>query len=104
MKKITITIPEWAEKRHIYIFAGIDLLAFQEFPRDYINIKTVPCSMCGECCNAFKCEQIEIYGREQRCALGLQRPFSCSTADPMTVTDGFSDKCAIQFKKESIDG
>lgn len=47
--KIELTIPKWAENRHIYIIAGSEVIAKKEANNPF-EIKTSRCNLCGECC------------------------------------------------------
>ena len=62
--QITIDIPDWAKERHIYVFAGDELLAIQEIHtvhqdgehvlvRQPLRVKPDDgrCNGCGVCCN-----------------------------------------------------
>jgi len=64
MDMIELEIPAWAKNRHIYIFAGDELLAFKEVRivhhegehvpiRQPLIVKTHDgrCTGCGTCCN-----------------------------------------------------
>jgi hypothetical protein len=79
MRTITVEIPDWAEKRHIYVFAGIELLAYQLVGQS-MRIKTSRCNMCGKCCiiRGQPCEHLVADGKKRVCDLGVSRPFSCS--------------------------
>lgn len=63
-ERIEIDIPDWAKERHIYVFAGDELLAFKEIRTVHhegkhisIRQKTLikdhdgRCTGCGSCCN-----------------------------------------------------
>jgi len=98
MSTITIEMPEWAEKRHIYVFAGVELLAYQ-YAGEKLRAKTGRCSMCGKCC-IFRdgpCEHLVPDGTEKMiCSLGSGRPFSCSVSNGTTrvpeCTEVFEDR------------
>ena len=48
--KITIELPDWAEERHIRIFAGVELLGEKLAHEDFLKVKDDRCNRCGECC------------------------------------------------------
>ncbi len=50
MVLIQLEVPEWAEGRHIYIFAGREVVARKLIDKPF-EIKTVRCNLCGECCH-----------------------------------------------------
>lgn len=87
--KITIEIPEWAEKRHIRVFAGMELIAYQGANTKEMMVKYSPCAKCGLCCEHIKNHPFPTdNGRcvylvsnpgtnEKLCSLGLSRPFAC---------------------------
>jgi hypothetical protein len=108
--KITVELPDWAKERHIYIFGGVELLAFKEHGTDWFRIKEKSCDMCGKCCEDAqfiqtydsargRCEYLEEVGDEKRCSLGSNRPFSCSVGDPMTLEKGPWKDCCITFEE-----
>ena len=80
--QITIEIPEWAEKNHIYVFAGIELLAYRHLGQP-VKIKELRCDKCGDCCRNIKgnfppqTNGVCDYLRGNICGLGTSRPFSC---------------------------
>lgn len=49
-KLLCFEIPEWALRRHIYIFAGREVIA-RKLVDGPLEIKTVRCNFCGECCH-----------------------------------------------------
>src|SRR5512147_158939 len=89
-RKITIELPDWTDERHIFIMAGIEMVAYALYAEDVINIKEVRCNFCGECCRNLvtnvepigpdkSCINLEpaINGQAE-CGLGRLRPFECS--------------------------
>lgn len=77
---LIINMPEWAQERHIYVFAGIELLAYKLKGRE-LKVKTSRCSMCGKCCviRGEPCQHLVADGKDKMvCDYGLARPFSCS--------------------------
>ena len=78
-------LPEWVQERALYIFAGIELLAYQ-LPEESWWVKTGRCSQCGKCCQKFKespfglgppCPMLTEVANEWRCSLLINRPFGC---------------------------
>ena len=49
MKKVTFLVPDWAEDKNLRLFAGIELCA-QRLDGQKMQVKTVRCNFCGECC------------------------------------------------------
>jgi len=95
--KIEIEIPDWADERHIYVFAGIELLAFKHVDEAW-KIKTSRCTMCGNCCRNFKgvdCEHLKQDGTRWVCGLGLARPISCSFSAGSSRYEGCSEKFEV---------
>jgi len=104
--KITIDLPEWAEERHIYVMAGIELLA-HKLPDKPLYIKTERCNMCGKCCMDLsnrhpfpvvngRCIYLQKEpGKNEmwRCELAINRPFGCSVGIPR------ADYCPIRFEE-----
>jgi len=87
--KIEIEIPDWVEGKHLYIFAGIELVAYKYLDENW-KVKTGRCNMCGLCCEEFKkpvlkwpfvknktCEYLKSDGEKKVCGLALHRPFAC---------------------------
>jgi hypothetical protein len=111
--RIEIDLPDWCDERHIYIFAGIELAAYRQYGENWIRVKTERCNRCGKCCqqehwalefNPGRCECtfMEHLGDEHRCALGINRPFSCGTGDPMTIPEGPWEECTIRFEERKL--
>jgi len=82
-------LPEWTKERHLYLFAGIELVAFRYFGEKWV-IKTGRCNMCGLCCENQEgtellpvdehgtCIHLAPSGDQKICDLGSERPFNCS--------------------------
>ena len=113
--KITIELPDWAEERHIYILAGIELLAVKYAGESKLRIKTEHCNMCGYCCHVLRddgsfrfpvkdghCEYLEVYEEKEECSLGIDMPFSCCAGDPTLHNWKDKEKCSIRYKEEKI--
>ena len=89
--KLIIDLPDWAveERRHIFIFGGMELMAYKEDGSDWY-VKTGRCSQCGKCCMGLGettqppmaqngvCVHLKPDGPKWVCGLGSGRPFSCS--------------------------
>ena len=97
--KIEFELPDWAEERGIYIFAGIEKLGYK-FPDEKLYIKTSRCNMCGKCCMNLKTHSHPIVdgkcihlkkevGNNPRwlCRLGLNRPFGCGLGTPSNMPE-----------------
>ena len=106
-KKIELELPEWANERHIRIFAGIELIAYRKVNEDKFNVKCSRCNFCGKCCMNVRVDH--IFGRDEKtgncrwlrkngdtyeCGLGMGRPFSCSASVPIHIPE-----CTEKFKK-----
>ena len=89
--KINIDIPDWAEDKHIYIMAGIELIAYKYVNQEW-KIKITRCNQCGLCCRGMNpddenfpevnekgtCIYLKKDGKDKEvCSLGINRPFKC---------------------------
>ncbi len=109
--KITIDIPEWAQKRHIYIMAGIEMLAYKLYGEDVVHIKTARCSRCGECCMNLglgseepigpdgNCIHLDKVGGQYVCGLHIRRPFGCSVG---MQKKGSHPSCTVEYKEVKV--
>jgi hypothetical protein len=84
-------------KRNLWLFAGIEPIAFfkQENQKWYIKIKK--CSMCGKCCidaDVFN-EGICQYLKDKVCSLGMKRPFNCCVEDGQN----YIAECSVRYKE-----
>jgi len=86
--KIVLEIPQWAEERHIFITAGIELVAFKQVGEE-LKVKTSRCSMCGKCCETVykegPCQHLEPEGDKKVCGLGFSRPWRCCVSHNLTT-------------------
>ena len=102
--RIEIDIPDWTKERSIYVFAGIELVAYR-VPKEKWKVKTSRCNMCGKCCmdvpdkwsmgknkETGHCVHLIFYANQWLCDLGSNRPFSCC------IGDG-ADDCSIKWKE-----
>ena len=118
MAQFMVEIPDWAIGRHLYLFAGIELVAFQLQGEKEILLKSGRCSGCGKCCMSFVnhkfffktydggvCEYLRpradengeiIEGHE--CALGVGRPFFCGVGDGNEK----NPTCTVKYRKVKI--
>jgi hypothetical protein len=55
--KITIELPEWIEKKNVFVFVGMDHYIAYNSMNDEWWIKTSRCSLCGKCCRLTDSEQ-----------------------------------------------
>jgi len=83
---IEFKLPKWSIGKHIYIFAGVELLGFKEcvISHDinknhiiaYKKLRIKPgdgrCTGCGECCKGC------IFLRTDGCSFKAWIPFSCA--------------------------
>ena len=90
--KIEVEIPDKYKDRNVWIFAGIEPVAFKLFDNQKWKVKTGDCSTCGKCCQnldndkwPFKiidgvCEHLERRPGKKKtylCRLNINRPFGC---------------------------
>ena len=110
--KIEIEIPDWCDERHIYILAGIEMVAYKLYGQTVWCIKETRCNMCGACCENLRvqplpfeditdalttdCQYLELIGTEKACSLGMHRPVSCSVG---LQEDGRTPNCCIKYKR-----
>lgn len=110
-QKITIELPEWAQERHIYILAGIEMVAFKLYGEDRLHIKTIRCCSCGDCCEGLpvngtlpvgsdgNCSYLEkSVGGVRECSLGVYRPVGCSVG----LQRRNHPKCTTEYKVEGM--
>jgi hypothetical protein len=113
-RKITLTLPDWADDKEINIFAGVEILA-RKFPgEDVFHVKRVRCNMCGLCCMNLKgdlhpfpvvggrCIYLKQWGKvgdKFLCDLGFFRPMACSATDPTLM-----EECIIELEAVPIEG
>lgn len=50
---LKIKIPKWAEKRHLRVMAGVDMLAYKLGHTNILRVKKVKCNQCGDCCRGL---------------------------------------------------
>ena len=89
--KIELDLPDWVDTKHIYVMAGIELVAYKHWKKPW-KIKTSRCNMCGKCCESFPknaskvpyppningvCVYLKKDGDKKYCSLGINRPFKC---------------------------
>lgn len=51
--RITVDLPDWCDERHIYIMAGVELVAYKWYGQDFVRVKKVRCTFCGDCCKGL---------------------------------------------------
>lgn len=116
--KIILDIPEWAQERHIYILAGIELLAYKKFGTDELLVKTDRCNRCGDCCENIAGKWLYSNGQggciylqkepgdttQRSCMLRTERPLCCSISDPVLFKQkDAEDWCSIRYKKVPVE-
>lgn len=102
--KVEIDLPNWVEKRTIYIFAGIEVIAKKLHEQPW-QIKTERCSYCGKCCmnvpdnwsmgknkETGHCAHLIFRANQWLCGLKANCPFSCCTEDG-------GDDCSIKWEE-----
>jgi hypothetical protein len=107
--KIEIEIPDWADERHIYIMAGIELVAYKLLYEPW-HVKTARCIMCGACCMNLKLSYFPMTGGTcdhlleplgdgvRECGQGATRPFICS-AGMQRKGDKDRPKCTVEYEE-----
>ena len=105
---MTITLPEWTDERHQYLFAGVELYAYKEGGSWFV--KTGRCNMCGKCCEKMTptehfpvdengtCKFLVPDGENRVCGLHLSRPFSCSISPGRGRVHVSDDDCTECFE------
>ena len=90
--KIELGLPDWADERGIYIFAGIEEVAKRtpDTGNKWV-VKKNRCTQCGECCKRLNCEHLVAGAGGYECDLRQDRPFNCC------IGDG-GKGCAITWK------
>ena len=91
--RIEIELPDWANERHIRIFAGFEEVAKKIYGEPW-QIKAGRCRKCGKCCMGSQprtfagfnpddegCKYLIRHGREYECSQGANRPFNCCSTD-----------------------
>lgn len=113
--RITLDLPDWAQERHIYVMAGIELLAYKPYGKDIIYTKTARCNLCGWCCANpppgavpqgpdGACIYLETIGQAKECSLGVARPWHCCWSDPvLTKHPEANDHCAVRYSVKPVD-
>lgn len=93
--KVTFDIPDWAQERDLYLFAGTEVVAVIPYGRGELWQKISRCDWCGRCCENLPvrvqepisrdehntCTHLVTIGGQKECDLGPRRPWSCSVYD-----------------------
>jgi len=105
--KIKLEIPEWADERHIYVMAGIEVAARKSAHEKDFKVKVSRCSNCGDCCRNLgvgwgmgrkengECIHLEADGPQTRCGLLGDRPFFCGVG---LQQKGRYPHCTVEYK------
>ena len=111
--KIEIEIPDWCAERHLYLMAGVELIAFKRMQESTWHVKTTRCNMCGLCCQNLKgtqyvkdengyCVNLIPDGGKIICRLGAMRPFPCIEGDPVKAEwPNAKEFCSIRYDGEA---
>lgn len=109
--KIEIEIPDWAKERHLYLLAGIELVAYKDQESKDWFIKTERCNSCGKCCMNLvddgqytldknkNCIYLKADGEKWICSLGASRPLPCCEGDLEKNKENKDNLCCIRYKK-----
>lgn len=121
---ITFTVPDWARDRHIYVFAGVELLADYQVRivhrdgehvpvRQPLRIKTDGgrCNGCGSCCSSSSISQDMLnemkicldnqtgegcpFLGEDGCIMRAWIPFSCAKS-VCSAYEGCTEELVVQ--------
>jgi len=98
--KIELDIPDWTDNHALYIFSGIELVAYRNKDGKF-HVKTGRCNMCGICCTGLTRHSLPLtedgtcihlkkeVGDNPRwkCDLGINRPFGCSIGIPINTPE-----------------
>jgi len=104
-KDTILELPVWVEGKHLYFFAGIELLAYKYLDVPW-QIKVSRCHECGGCCMNLgevsqqefvkvtdgSCTMLIADGTKMVCSLGSARPFSCSAGVGLKNVEGCTEK------------
>lgn len=99
--KVELDLPEWCASNDtpLFVTLGMEVVAYR-WPGKKWLIKTGRCSKCGKCCLIGKpkhpCEHLQTIGKEVRCDLGSERPWSCGIHSPV-MRAGCED-CTEKFE------
>jgi len=109
IREVIKELPEWAKNQQITIIAGMELLA-SYLPGGEIELKTVRCTFCGQCCMTLrpnsnetpygvddegKCKALYLEGSRWLCGAKFKKPFSC-LQDPLKVN---VPECSIRYEE-----
>ena len=110
--KIELEIPdEFIDpNQNLFIFSGMNHIAFKRPEKNEWIVKVQGCSMCGECCTASnakglpitedgKCVYLGDHPTEagkKWCKLEILRPFGCCVGAPK-----FEPDCSLKWEKAS---
>ncbi len=101
MKKLTIYIPDDADKRLLTVFSGQQQVAWKLPDSNWYVLKS-PCVKCGECCkddlNPFSdespCPHLD-YSDECTLAHKGARPWGCGCDNPRAI----QDYCKVEYEE-----
>ena len=98
-------LPDWTERKNLYIFAGIEVVAYRIKGEKWM-VKTSRCSQCGNCCKNLdsrfpfgvngvcKYLQKEVGDNDRwLCGLAGLRPHGCS------VSSSSYEKCTVKYEE-----
>jgi hypothetical protein len=111
IKELIEALPDWGKDQRFTILLGMELYASYTPPDGDLQIKTVRCDLCGQCCmdmtpnhktqtpygvddegkcNALKKERDGTWV----CSAGLHKPYSC-LQDPLKEN---TPECCIRYE------
>lgn len=108
--KIDLDLPDWVEGKHLYVMAGVELVAYKYLDQPW-QMKTGRCNMCGKCCENLgevsdmskvvngTCINLKQDGDKKVCGLGIDRPFSCCAYICTNLSQVKEGECAETFKE-----
>ena len=105
--RIEIDLPDWCDERHIYIMAGIEMVAYKLAHEDKLMVKSVRCAKCGRCCQNLSRRRNDVDQNGDClelipdgpgyfvCGKGVERPFGCSVG---MQRKGRIEGCSVEYK------
>lgn len=105
--KLNLELPDWVEKKNIYIISALDedieLVAYKELSKNW-KIKETRCSRCGACCLKWfnsanpkdPCEHFVRKDGRACCDLGVHMQFSCVIGISKSP---YISECVVDYKE-----
>lgn len=111
--RLVFDLPDWADERHIYILAGVEMVAYKLYGEETIHIKKTRCNQCGQCCEGLTrwyfpltderaCGYLHRLPDHTECELGIGRPMVCCTGLQQKGKYGNHPKCSVEYEEKPI--